>query len=136
MELPGMQALRQAIKNEQPSANNGPDPAHPRVAGTVKNIKGQAFAEGPDGARLGLKEGDKVYDNQIIRTGPDGAIGIVTPDNTLLSSGPQNSIDLHKLSAGESAKPAKLQINTSRLKKNTPESIDFHTPTTMLGVRG
>lgn len=128
MELPGIKALRQAIRNEEPS---------PRVAGTVKHLKGQAFAEGPDGTRIGLKEGDKLYDNQTIRTGHDGAIGIVTPDNALLSSGPDNSIDLNKLSSNsQNVKTGKLQINTSRLKKNTPESIDFHTPTTVLGVRG
>lgn len=77
--------------------------------------------------------------------GADGAVGITLKDNTLLSAGPNSLISLEKFSfdkqthAGAMSvgvKRGTLAVATGKIAKQTPESIDFHTPSTILGVRG
>jgi hypothetical protein len=66
-------------------------------------------------------------------------------DNTLLSAGPNSLFVLDKFefdsttNAGAisvGVRKGTLAVATGKIAKQTPESIDFHTPTSVIGVRG
>ena len=89
--------------------------------------------------------GSAVNVNDRIITGADGAVGITLRDNTLLSAGPNSTLDLNKFAfnttthAGElnaSVKRGTLAVVSGKIAKTSPENVSFNTPTISLGVRG
>lgn len=114
------------------------------AAGMVKLSKGQvSIIRG--GVTLAAKPGDKVFSADKVRTGPNGSVGITLKDNTLLSAGPNSSISLDKFSfdskthAGAisiGVKRGTLAVATGKIAKQTPESVEFFTASSILGVRG
>lgn len=113
-------------------------------AGMIKVSKGQVGVIRA-GSTLKVRVGDRVYAADKVRTGPDGSVGITLRDNTLLSAGPNSLISIDKFSFNSSThagamsvgvKRGTLSVATGKIAKQTPESIDFHTPSSILGVRG
>ncbi|MDR3323217.1 MAG: FecR family protein [Zoogloeaceae bacterium] len=114
------------------------------TAGTVKRVSGDVQIErGAEKIRaepgMSLRVADKV------RTGADSAVGITLKDETLLSTGANSLLSLDKFSfdqttyAGEikaTLTRGKLAVSTGKLAKTTPENVEFHTPDSILGVRG
>ena len=113
-------------------------------AGMVKTSRGQVGIE-RDGQRLLAVVGTPVLVGDRVRTGGDGAVGVTLRDNTLLSAGPNSLIAVDKFKYDNLTQDGSMSIGvgkgtlavaTGRIAKRTPESIDFHTPTSVLGVRG
>ena len=84
-------------------------------------------------------------DAAFVFVGYDGAVGITLRDNTLLSAGPNSTLDLNKFAfnttthAGElnaSVKRGTLAVVSGKIAKTSPENVSFNTPTISLGVRG
>jgi len=57
--------------------------------GTVQKVGGMATVVRQEGI-LSAKIGLEIYQNDTLRTGPDGSIGVVFNDDTLLSLGPES----------------------------------------------
>ena len=113
-------------------------------AGMVKVSKGRVSIERA-GSPLAAIVGTRVYAADKVRTGVDGSVGITLRDNTLLSAGPNSVISLDKFTFNSSThagtmsvgvKKGTLAVATGKIAKQTPESVDFHTPSSILGVRG
>ncbi len=114
------------------------------AAGMVKNSQGKVTIEragkaAPAAVGSTVEVGDKV------RTGTDGSVGITLRDETLLSAGPNSSLTIDKFAfdstthggaMAASLRRGTLAVATGKLAKQAPESVEFHTPTTVLGVRG
>jgi hypothetical protein len=118
------------------------EPENP--AGTVKNMRGNVLIERA-GQKTPATVGAPLFAADRLRTGADGSVGVTLRDNTLLSAGPNSLISLEKFAfdsttnAGAMSigvKKGTLSVASGKIAKQTPESVDFHTPTTMLGVRG
>lgn len=114
------------------------------VAGMIKISRGEAMIERA-GERLPATVGMSVLSTDRLRTGGDGALGVTLRDNTLLSAGPNSLIVIDKfvfnsstLEGGMSVgiRKGTLAVASGKIAKRTPESVDFHTPTSVLGVRG
>ena len=114
------------------------------AAGMIKVSKGVVSIQ-REGATLSAPAGAKVYALDKVRTGADGSVGITLKDNTLLSAGPNSLISLEKFSfdskthAGAISvrvKKGTLAVATGKIAKQTPESVEFLTPSSILGVRG
>lgn len=114
------------------------------AAGTIKTSRGTAQIE-RQGAKLPADVGSAVNVNDRIITGAGGAVGITLRDNTLLSAGPNSTLDLNKFAfnttthAGElnaSVKRGTLAVVSGKIAKTSPENVSFNTPTISLGVRG
>ena len=80
-----------------------------------------------------------------VRTGSDGAVGITLRDETLLSAGANSLLSLDKFSFDQTThqgalkatvKRGRLAVATGKLAKTSPETVEFHTPNSILGVRG
>lgn len=122
------------------SAMAGPDIA----VGMIKVSKGEVSILRAGSALVG-RVGERVYQADKVRTGSKSSVGIALKDNTLLSAGPNSLISLDKFifnsttNAGAISigiKRGTLSVATGKIAKETPESVDFHTPSSILGVRG
>ena len=80
-----------------------------------------------------------------LRTGADGSVGLTLRDNTLLSAGPNSLLVVDKFVYDNATQDGRmalsirkgtLSVASGKIAKRTPESVDFHTPTSILGVRG
>lgn len=113
-------------------------------AGMIKVAKGQVSIE-RDGKRMAGEVGSRIEVADRIRTGPDGSVGVTLRDNTLLSAGPNSLIVIEKFAFDNTTlegnisvrlRKGTLSVASGKIAKRTPESVDFHTPTSVLGVRG
>ena len=114
------------------------------VAGMVKTSTGSVFIERASN-RLPALVGTELLVADKLRTGENGAVGVTLRDNTLLSAGPSSTLVIDKFVFDSTSQSGAMSINirkgtlavaTGKIAKKTPESIDFHTPTSVLGVRG
>jgi hypothetical protein len=112
--------------------------------GQIKAAKGQVAVD-RKGQSIPGQVGLVLLSSDVIRTGPDGAVGVTMRDNTLLSAGPNSILALENFefdattSAGRF--DARLQRGTlavvsGRIAKHSPQAMTVRTPSAVLGVRG
>ena len=113
-------------------------------AGVVKISKGTVVIE-RNGQKVGAPVGTRILASDRITTGADGSIGITLRDNTVLSAGPNSTVDLNKFAfnptthAGTldaSVKRGTLSVISGKIARATPEAVSFSAPGMTLGVRG
>ena len=113
-------------------------------AGTVKTSQGQVAIERA-GKRQPASVGTQVFASDRVLTGADGSVGITLRDNTMLSAGPNSTVELHKFTfnstthAGTidaSVRRGTLSVTSGKIAKATPEAVSFSAPGMTLGVRG
>lgn len=114
------------------------------VAGTVKISKGHVMVERDQRQQPALV-GSRILTSDRILTGADGSVGITLRDNTLLSAGPNSTVELDKFSfdstthIGEidaTVRRGTLSVISGKIAKASPEAVRFSAPGMTLGVRG
>lgn len=113
-------------------------------AGSIKTVKGSvSIVRG--GQKQAATVGSAVLVSDRIVTGADSAVGMTLRDNTLLSAGPNSTLELNKYvfdattHGGEldaTVKRGTLSVISGKLATASPRSVSFNTPTATLGVRG
>ena len=113
-------------------------------AGVVKTRRGSVVVE-RSGQKLDAVVGTRILSSDRITTAADSAVGITLRDNTVLSAGPNSTVDLKKFAfnttthAGTidaSVKRGTLSVISGKIAKATPEAVSFSAPGMTLGVRG
>lgn len=113
-------------------------------AGMVKRAKGTAHVE-RDGRKTAAQPGDKLFSKDRIITAADGSVGITLRDDTMLSVGPNSTMSLDKFAFDSTTHQGTLQATVKRgtlgvisgkLSKQSPNAVQFNTPSAILGVRG
>ena len=113
-------------------------------AGIVKTSKGQVTVERA-GQRLAAPVGSRIFASDRVLTGGDGSVGITLRDNTILSAGPNSTVDLNKFAfdstthAGAidaTVRRGTLSVMSGKIAKATPDAVSFSAPGMTLGVRG
>lgn len=116
----------------------------PRPAGQVKVAAGTATAE-RQGQTHALRAGDPVFEADLLRTGPDGRLGVTLKDQTRLSLGPGTEVSLATFAFAPAEQRFGLVLRlargvleyvSGRLGKLAPDSIRIETPSSIVGVRG
>lgn len=112
--------------------------------GLIKTSKGGVVIL-RDGHEIPAAAGTAVRQSDRVLTRADGSAGITFNDNSLLSLGPDSSLDISLFSFGAAGQPDALEATLNRgtlsavsgkIVAKTPEAMKIHTPTTVLGVRG
>jgi len=112
--------------------------------GKVKTIKGDVVAV-RGGKEIPVKTGDRVYQNDIVRTGADSSAGIIFEDNTIISLGPKSALVIEEYvfapEKGLLSMVARILKGTASylsgiIGRQSPESVKFHTPDATIGIRG
>jgi hypothetical protein len=117
--------------------------ASPAVA-TVQNVKGTASIV-RQGQTIVATTGQEIWENDTLRTGPGGSMGVLFTDDTSVSLGPESVLVIDKFvfapKEGKFAIALKLVKGTAAylsglIAKLSPESARFETPTASIGIRG
>lgn len=119
-------------------------PASAADIGQVKISKGNVtIARG--GRSLPGEVGTRLQTGDIVRTGPDGSVGITMDDDSLLSAGPSSVLSLDRYVFDPATSQGKLDtalnkgtlaVISGRIAKQSPDGMTVRTPTAVLGVRG
>ena len=118
--------------------------AQKQSAGYVKIVMGAALII-RGGAEIPARPGDAVYQNDSLRTGADGRLGVTLKDDTRVSLGPNSEIELTEFkfspAEGELGLVMKLlrgvaAFITGRIGELRPDAVRVETPATIIGVRG
>lgn len=113
-------------------------------AGVVKISKGSVAVE-RGGQKVAAPVGARILASDRVVTGADGSVGITLRDNTILSAGPNSTVDLNKFAfnttthAGTidaTVKRGTLSVISGKIAKASPENVSFSAPGMTLGVRG
>jgi len=89
--------------------------------------------------------GDRVYQADVLTTGPDGSVGITFDDNSMMSLGPDSELALdqfhfdrttHQGLFDSSLHKGTLAVKSGQIVQETPEAMHVQTPAMILGVRG
>ena len=113
-------------------------------AGTIKTLKGNVSIE-RKAQKIDALVGGKVLVNDRLLTGPDSALGVTLLDNTLLSAGPNSTLEVKRFSfdstnnTGEidaTLKRGTLAVVSGKIAKNSPDKVHFRSATVSLGIRG
>lgn len=112
--------------------------------GRVKRLQGMAEVA-RDGAVMALAQNDPVYAGDVLRTGADGAVGVLFADDTRFSIGPDAQAVLDSfvydpnggsLDFAVSLARGTAAFVTGRIGKFSPESVAVRSPVATIGVRG
>jgi len=114
------------------------------IVGTLQRVSGTAAVVSQDQI-LPAKAGLEIHANDTLRTGADGAIGVVFHDDTLLSLGPGSVLVIDEFVYAP--RQGKLSLVFRMMKgtavylsgliaKLAPDSVFFVTPSASVGVRG
>ena len=118
--------------------------AQPSAAGRIDRLAGTAVVLRA-GAQVPLKAGDTVLETDVLRTGPDGRIGVTLKDDTRLSLGPSSEVRLEKFLYAPSEGKIGLALRvvrglmayvSGRIAKIAPDAVRLETPAAIVGVRG
>ena len=113
-------------------------------AGVVKTSKGNVSIL-RSGHKLDAPVGTRIFSSDRVVTGADSSVGITLRDNTVLSAGPNSTVDLDKFAfnstthIGEiyaTVKRSTLSVISGKIVKASPEAVNFTAPGMTLGVRG
>jgi hypothetical protein len=122
----------------------GPAAAEPSVAGRIDRLAGTAVILRA-GAQVPLKTGDTVLETDVLRTGPDGRIGVTLKDDTRLSLGPASEVRVEKFLYSPQEGKIGLALRvvrglvayvSGRIAKIAPDAVRLETPAAIVGVRG
>ena len=127
------------------SMSGNVSPVHASAAiATVQKVSGVA-AIVRQGQAMSATVGLEIWENDTLRTGPDGSIGVIFSDDTLLSLGPESTLFIDKFLFAP--REGKYSIVLRMIKgtaaylsglicKLSPDSAHFETPRASIGIRG
>lgn len=118
--------------------------AEPDYIGIVKSVTRDAFI---------IRKGEttpavvnmKIMNKDIVKTGPQGAIGFILKDDTVISMGPESQIVIDDFIFDPAQKNMSLIARmlhgtvsyfSGQIVKLSPESVRFETPMATIGMRG
>ena len=122
------------------SMSAGPSPP----VATVQKVSGMATVVRQDHT-LSAKIGLEIWENDTIRTGPDGSIGVVFRDDTVLSLGPESVLVIDEFVFAPRQEKFAIVLRMIKgtaaylsglISRLAPESTHFETPSASIGIRG
>jgi VCBS repeat-containing protein len=126
-------------------ANPQASPGEP--IGKVTTAEGTVEATRADGTKVRLKEGDPVYQGDVVETADDGAVGIEFADQSTFSLGDSGRMVLDEMvydpgggsennSFAMSLVQGTFSFVSGQISKTDPEAMNLNTPVATIGIRG
>jgi hypothetical protein len=123
---------------------SAPLEAQAEPAGYVKVVMGAAVIT-RGGVERPARPGDAIYENDRLRTGVGGRLGVTLKDDTRISLGSNSEIDLSHFKFSPAEGKLGLVVRLMRgvaefisgqIATLRPEAVRLETPATIVGVRG
>lgn len=118
--------------------------ADPASIGTIKSVSGDARIARA-GQDIKAEAGAALQQQDVLKTGADGALGVTFRDNSTVSLGPNSDLAVETFVFEPAAKKYGFVSRMTRgtalfvsgaMAKLSPESVSIATPTSTIGVRG
>ncbi|KFL33173.1 MULTISPECIES: FecR domain-containing protein [unclassified Sulfurospirillum] len=118
--------------------------ASPSVA-LVKSVQGDVGVTHADHTTVSLKQGDRIFEKDSIKTASNSTIGIVFEDNTLISIGSNAEFLVDEYLFEPENKNVKFKSNlfkgimackTGLIPKINPDAMEIKAKTATIGIRG
>ena len=112
--------------------------------GYIKTASGKAEVIDA-GKAVSARVGTPIQMGNLLKTGPDGSLGITFRDNTVMSFGPDTELTVDeylyepgkdRLKFGTSMTKGTLQVISGVIAKLKPEAVQMKTPAAVIGCRG
>jgi hypothetical protein len=112
--------------------------------GSIKTIEGTVEII-RQGSAVNPVTGSRIFGRDTVKTGDDGSVGIILRDDTILSLGPDSTLDLKEFRFDPHKKDFSLVCRMLRgtfifisgvIAKLAPESIKIETPDGTVAIRG
>jgi hypothetical protein len=112
--------------------------------GQIKVLKGHVTIE-RNGQVVPCSVGMRLETADVLKTGPDGSVGLTMSDDSLLSAGPNSILSLDRYDFDPLTNNGRfdarlnkgsLAVISGRIAKQTPDAMTVRTPSAILGVRG
>ena len=113
--------------------------------GKVTTVEGKVQATRADGTQVLLKEGDPVFQGDVLETGGDSAVGIEFADETTFSLGDNGRMTLDEMvydpggdnnSFGVSLVQGTFSFISGQIAKSDTDAMSVTTPVATIGIRG
>jgi hypothetical protein len=113
-------------------------------AGKVKVASGAAFIV-RNGTAIPARPGQTVLENDGLRTGPDGTLGVTLKDDTRVSLGPSSEVRVERFVYAPGGGRLEMALKfvrgvaayvAGRIAKLAPDAVRLETPAAIVGVRG
>jgi hypothetical protein len=120
------------------------DAAAEEFAGLVKSVEGQAFLLRGSETEA-VVPGMEIKMGDILKTGDEGAVGLIFSDDTVIAMGPRTELAVEdylfepvegKLSFIAKILRGTISYLSGQIAKLSPESVKLVTPAATIGVRG
>ena len=125
------------------AAGVGPGRTDPPV-GVVKVVKGEALVQRA-GQSLPARDGMGLAEGDLLRTGPDGRLGVLLRDDTRLSLGPDSEIRIDRFVFAPAQGNLALVLRmlrgaatyvSGKIAHLSPGAVRVETPVGIVGIRG
>ena len=112
--------------------------------GQIKTLTGEVYIV-RDQVKQPARAGDLLLQADTIVTGANSSVGITFIDNSRFSAGPHSRIELEQFRFDPTTHDGTfiskldhgtLAIISGNIAKRSPDAMQIHTPTSILGVRG
>ena len=112
--------------------------------GGLRNVKGTGLVI-RDQEEIAAKDGLRIHKGDRLKTGKDGAMGVIFSDNTRVSIGPDSEISIDDYvfypDKGALSFMIKMAKGTASyfsgsIARLARQSVKFQTPTAIVGIRG
>jgi len=122
----------------------GGAPAFADDVGRIKVVKGAVHVE-RGRQRIPAAVGTAIRPADVVVTGPDGSVGIVFLDASLLSAGPNSALAIDRFAFDSttnqgafdtSLQKGTLAVVSGKIAKQSPDAMRVKTPSAILGARG
>ncbi len=119
-------------------------PANDKRIGTIKQVRGESWLGQPE-VRRPTTSGGGVFETERVSTGQRGAATITLKDGTILTMGPNSTMDLSQFQYNATTQQGNfalkllqgsVRVVTGLLAKVNPDMFKITTPTSVVGVRG
>lgn len=119
-------------------------PAESESIGTIKSVNDSASIV-RSGETIPAKVGQAVQAGDTIQTGPDGSIGLIFKDDTIISLGPDSEFIIEEflfepvegdLSFVAEVIQGTVALISGQIAKLSPDSVQLEIPAATIGVRG
>jgi hypothetical protein len=137
-------SFAQTVAPVAPAQPPAPATADTARVGTFKQIEGD-IRMGRAGAQRAPASGEGVGVNERLSTGKNGAATITLKDGTVLTMGPNTTMDLSQFQFDSTTQKGNfvldllqgsVRVVTGLLARVNPDLFKINTPTSVVGVRG
>ena len=113
--------------------------------GHIDKVDGEVIAIRSDGTEVELEIGDPIFQGDVLKSGEDGAVGVVLADDTTFSMANNGEMVLDEMVYDPGTQEGSMDVSivkgvftfvSGQIAKTDPDAMTLDTPVATIGIRG